>query len=38
LNIAIRTMLVQNGRAFVQVGGGIVAEKEYEEFLWTPAV
>jgi para-aminobenzoate synthetase component I len=37
LNIAIRTMLVQNGRAFVQVGGGIVAdsvaEEEYEECL-----
>ena len=37
LNIAIRTMLVQNGRAFIQVGGGIVAdsiaEEEYEECL-----
>jgi len=37
LNIAIRTMLAQNGRAFVQVGGGIVAdsvaEEEYEECL-----
>jgi para-aminobenzoate synthetase component I len=37
LNIAIRTMLVRNGRAFVQVGGGIVAdsvaEEEYEECL-----
>jgi len=37
LNIAIRTMLIQNGRAFMQVGGGIVAdsipEEEYEESL-----
>jgi para-aminobenzoate synthetase component I len=37
LNIAIRTMLVKNGRAFIQVGGGIVAdsvaEEEYEECL-----
>ena len=37
LNIAIRTMLVQNGRVFIQVGGGIVAdsipEEEYEECL-----
>ncbi|HEY6989925.1 MAG TPA: aminodeoxychorismate synthase component I [Bryobacteraceae bacterium] len=37
LNIAIRTMLIQNDRAFMQVGGGIVAdsipEEEYEESL-----
>lgn len=37
LNIAIRTMLVQNGCAFIQVGGGIVAdsvaEEEYQECL-----
>jgi para-aminobenzoate synthetase component I len=37
LNIAIRTILVQGGRAFIQVGGGIVAdsvaEEEYEECL-----
>lgn len=37
LNIAIRTMLIQNGRAFMQVGGGVVAdsipEEEYEESL-----
>lgn len=37
LNIAIRTMLVRNGRVFIQVGGGIVAdsiaEEEYEECL-----
>jgi para-aminobenzoate synthetase component I len=37
LNIAIRTMLVQAGRAFIQVGGGIVADsvpqEEYEECL-----
>jgi anthranilate/para-aminobenzoate synthase component I len=37
LNVAIRTMLIQNGRASIQVGGGIVAdsvpEDEYEECL-----
>jgi len=37
LNIAIRTILVRKSRAFVQVGGGIVAdsvpEEEYEECL-----
>ena len=35
LNIAIRTMIVQNGRVHVSVGGGIVADsdpaQEYEE-------
>jgi len=37
LNIAIRTILVKSGRAFLQVGGGIVAdsdpEAEYQETL-----
>jgi anthranilate/para-aminobenzoate synthase component I len=35
LNIAIRTVIIKGGKAFVQVGGGIVAdskaEAEYEE-------
>jgi anthranilate synthase component 1 len=35
--IAIRSILVKDGRAYVQVGGGVVAdsdpEKEYEETL-----
>ena len=37
LNIAIRTIVIQEGRAYVQVGGGIVADSdpaaEYEETL-----
>jgi len=37
LNIAIRTMLIQNSRAFMQVGGGILADsipaEEYDESL-----
>lgn len=37
VNIAIRTMVVQNGRAYVQAGAGIVidsiAEREYKESL-----
>lgn len=37
LNIVIRTMIVQNGQAYVQAGAGIVSdsipEKEYEECL-----
>jgi para-aminobenzoate synthetase component 1 len=38
LNVAIRTMMVQDGRAVLNVGGGIVwdstADAEYEEALW----
>lgn len=37
-NVAIRTLMVQNGRAHLNVGGGVVwdstAEAEYEEALW----
>ena len=37
-NVAIRTLMVQNGRATLNVGGGIVwdstASAEYEEALW----
>jgi anthranilate/para-aminobenzoate synthase component I len=30
LNIAIRTVIIRGGRAFVQTGGGIVADSEPE--------
>jgi para-aminobenzoate synthetase component 1 len=37
-NVAIRTLMVQNGRAVLNVGGGVVwdstASAEYEEALW----
>ncbi|MFX0540698.1 aminodeoxychorismate synthase component I [Roseovarius sp. S4756] len=37
-NVAIRTLMVENGRAKLNVGGGVVydstAEAEYEEALW----
>jgi len=37
-NVAIRTLMVENGKAVMNVGGGIVydstAEAEYEEALW----
>jgi para-aminobenzoate synthetase component 1 len=31
LNVAIRTMIVKNGRVYYQVGGGIVADSEPED-------
>lgn len=38
LNVAIRTLMVQDGRAVLNVGGGVVwdstASEEYEEALW----
>jgi para-aminobenzoate synthetase component 1 len=37
-NVAIRTLLMQNGKAVLNVGGGVVfdstAKSEYEEALW----
>ena len=37
-NVAIRTLLLQNGQARLNVGGGVVydstAPSEYEEALW----
>ena len=37
-NVAIRTLMVEDGRATLNVGGGLVydstAEAEYEEALW----
>jgi para-aminobenzoate synthetase component 1 len=37
-NVAIRTLLMQNGKAVLNVGGGVVfdstSNSEYEEALW----
>ena len=37
-NVAIRTLLLQKGKAVLNVGGGVVfdstAKSEYEEALW----